>query len=114
MHFDREKIRKEVAYAVAILFLLLANADICAKETAKSLYQTKCAMCHGADGKGDTPAGKAMKAHDFHSPEIVKMSDAELIAITTQGKGSMPGYGGKLSAPEIESLVAYIRILQKE
>jgi cytochrome c6 len=114
MHFDREKMRKEFTYAVALLFLLLANADICAKDTAKPLYQNKCAMCHGADGKGDTAAGKAMKAHDFHSPEIVKMSNAELIAITTQGKGSMPGYGGKLSAPEIDSLVAYIRTLQKE
>ena len=105
--------RKQSLNALAVLFLLLANADVLAKDTAKSLYQTKCAMCHGADGKGDTPAGKAMKAHDFHSPEIIKMSDAELIAITTEGKERMPGYGSKLSAPEIEALVAYIRTLQK-
>lgn len=105
--------KKQFLNALAVLFLLLANADVLARDTAKSLYQTKCAMCHGADGKGDTPAGKAMKAHDFHSPEIIKMSDAELIAITTEGKERMPGYGSKLSAQEIEALVAYIRTLQK-
>ena len=81
---------------------------------APDLYQSKCTMCHGADGRGDTPAGKAVKVHDFHSPAIVKMSNAELIAITSAGKGKMPGYGGKLSGSEIESLVAHIRILQKK
>ena len=32
---------------------------------AAATYKAKCAMCHGADGKGDTPVGKKMGAHDF-------------------------------------------------
>ncbi len=70
-------------------------------------------MCHAADGSGSTPAGKAMKAIPFSSPDLVKKSDAELIASTTNGKGKMPAFSGKLTAPQIKEVVAYIRTLQK-
>lgn len=69
-------------------------------------------MCHGTDGTGNTPAGKAMKAPSFKSPESMKMADAELTAIISKGKGKMPAYAGKFTPNEIKELVAYIRILQ--
>jgi mono/diheme cytochrome c family protein len=80
---------------------------------AAANYKAKCAMCHGADGKGDTPAGKKMGTHDFASPEVQKASDADLIAITTKGKNKMPAYSGKLSDADIKDLIGYIRQLAK-
>jgi len=80
---------------------------------AAANYKAKCAMCHGADGKGETPAGKKMGAHDFASPEVQKASDADLIAITTKGKNKMPAYSGKLSDADIKDLIGYIRQLAK-
>jgi len=77
-------------------------------------YKAKCVMCHGADGKGETPAGKAMKTPSLGSPDIVKMSDADLIAATKKGKGKMPAYSGKLTDAQITDVVAYIRTLQKK
>ncbi len=82
-------------------------------QDAAATYKTKCTMCHGADGKGDTPAGKKMGAHDFASPEVLKMSDAELTQILEKGKNKMPGYAGKLKDSEIKDLVAYVRTLGK-
>jgi mono/diheme cytochrome c family protein len=82
-------------------------------QTAADNYKSKCQMCHGATGLGDTPAGKAMKVPAFNSPDLIKMSDADLIAATTNGKGKMPAYTGKLTAPQIKDLVGYIRTLQK-
>jgi mono/diheme cytochrome c family protein len=76
-------------------------------------YKAKCAMCHGADGKGSTPAGKSMGVHDLTSPEVQKASDADLIAVTTKGKGKMPAYNGKLSDADIKDLIGYIRQLAK-
>jgi cytochrome c6 len=76
-------------------------------------YKAKCQMCHAADGSGNTPAGKAMKALPLNSPDLIKASDADLIAATTNGKGKMPAYGTKLSAAEIKSSIAYVRTLQK-
>ena len=76
-------------------------------------YKAKCAMCHGADGLGATPAGKALKAASFKEPAIVKASDAELIAIVKSGKNKMPAYNGKLNDAEIKAAIAHIRMLQK-
>ena len=84
-----------------------------AADSGADTYKAKCAMCHGADGLGQTPAGKALKAASFKDPAIVKAPDSELIAAVTKGKGKMPAYAGKLTEDQIESAVAYIRKLQK-
>ena len=77
------------------------------------LYKTTCQKCHGADGTGNTPAGKKFEARDFHSPEVQKQTDAELIKATTEGQKKMPSYKDKLSAEQIKDLVAYVRQLGK-
>jgi len=78
------------------------------------VYKSKCAACHGADGKGNTPAGKNMKVRDFASPEVAKQTDDQLIEITTKGRNKMPGYGNSLKEAQIKELVAYIRDLAKK
>jgi len=76
-------------------------------------YKAKCMMCHAADGSGNTPAGKSMGALSFKLAALVKASDADLIAATTNGKGKMPAYKSQLTAPQIVDVIAYIRTLQK-
>jgi hypothetical protein len=49
----------------------------------------------------------------FNSPELVKASDADLIAATLNGKGKMPAYAGKLTPAQVKEVIAYIRTLQK-
>jgi cytochrome c6 len=85
-----------------------------AAQDAAATYKAKCAMCHGADGKAATPAGKSMGAHDFASDEVKKQSDADLEQIIVKGKGKMPGYSAKLKPAEIKDLVAYVRELGKK
>jgi len=79
-----------------------------AAQDAAATYKAKCAMCHGADGKG----GK-MGTRDFASAEVKAETDAQLTDIITKGKGKMPSYDGKLKAEDIKGLVAYIRGLAK-
>ncbi len=86
----------------------------CAQNSGGDIYKSKCQMCHAADGSGSTPAGKAMKAVPFSSPDLLKEPDADLIAVTKNGKGKMPAYAGKLSDGQITAVVAYIRTLQKK
>jgi len=97
---------RTAAIATAALFLAVASAR--AEDTA-ALYKAKCAACHGPDGKGDTAAGKKLGARDFHSPEVAKMSDAELFDVTKKGKEKMPAYDKKLTDDQIKDLVKYIR-----
>ncbi|MGO8720852.1 MAG: c-type cytochrome [Acidobacteriaceae bacterium] len=96
----------------AIVCLLSAAAH--AQNEGATLFQSNCLMCHGADGKGNTPTGQALKVANLHDPAVVKMSDAELANVISKGKNNMPAFGARLTSPQIENLVAYIRVLQKK
>lgn len=85
-----------------------------AQDKGSDTYKAMCAMCHGADGDANTPAGKAMKAKPFKDPDLIKASDADLIAAIKNGKGKMPAYAGKLTAGQIKDVVTFIRALQKK
>jgi len=89
-----------------------AATRVCAQDGPSALYKSKCQVCHGPDGKGETPAGKKVGARDFHSPEVAKMSDPELFEITRKGKEKMPAYDKKLTDDQIKSLIKYIRSLK--
>jgi len=97
--------------------VVLAVAFACSTWTfaadAAADYKAKCASCHGADGKGDTGPGKAMKVKDLASDEVQKLSDADLTGAIEKGKKPMPGYEGKLSKEQIDALVKYIRGMKK-
>jgi mono/diheme cytochrome c family protein len=100
----------------ALIVLAIGVYGMAASAHAQSgpdTYKAKCQMCHAADGSGSTPAGKAMKALPLNSPDLIKASDEQLIAATTNGKGKMPAYGTKLSAAQIKDTITYIRTLQK-
>lgn len=97
---------------IAALTLLVASVSF-ASPGAADTYKSKCASCHGPDGKGQTTVGKAMKVRDLTSADVQKQSDAELQKIVTDGKAKMPAYKDKLSVADISSLVAYIRGLAK-
>jgi mono/diheme cytochrome c family protein len=95
---------------IAVVFLLALSAQ--AQNASETLYKTKCATCHGADGTGSA-IGTKMGAHDFTTAVVQGMSDTELTDITTNGKNKMPAYGKSLKADDIKGLVAYIRTLKK-
>jgi len=100
--------------AVFTAALFFATSSSMAQGTAAANYAAKCQMCHSASGAGDSPAGKAMGAIPFQSPAVVKSSDADLFAVTKNGKNKMPAYAGKLTDDQIKDLVTYIRTLQKK
>jgi cytochrome c6 len=85
-----------------------------ADEASEKLYSTKCAACHGADGKGQTAMGKANKLNDLASAEVQKHTDDELAAIISTGKGKMPAYSKSLKPEQVKGLVEYIRTLAKK
>src|SRR5262252_730710 len=104
---------KHISFRMGLLALLTcglfaAGASQAVAQDAAATYKAKCAMCHGADGKG----GK-MGTKDFASPEVKSMTDAQLTEAITKGKGKMPAYEGKLKDTEIKDLVTYIRSLAK-
>lgn len=101
-------------YGIAALCLIAAGTPSHAQNSAPDNYKAKCQMCHAADGSANTPAGKAMKARALNSPEVLKESDTDLLAIIKNGKNKMPAFTGKLSDGEMKDLLAYVHTLQKK
>ncbi len=97
---------------VMVVAMVIANVSTAMAAPADT-YKAKCAMCHGADGKGDTTMGKKYGLKDLASAEVQGKSDAQLTEIITKGKDKMPAYEGKLSADDIKGLVGYVRSLKK-
>jgi len=104
---------KYIARIVAGSLLTVSTMGF-AQNSGADIYKSKCQMCHAADGSGNTPAGKSTKVVPFSSPDVVSKSDADLVAITKNGKGKMPAYTGKLTDAQITDVVAHIRTLQKK
>lgn len=83
-----------------------------ADEATQSTFKANCVTCHGPDGSGSR-IGKSLKVADFHSDEVKKKTDAELIQSVTEGKNNMPPFKNTLTAEQIKSLIGYVRELGK-
>ncbi len=100
---------------LVVSFVFVFSAAAHAQGNGPKLYDAnKCASCHGPDGNANVPAGKALQARDFHSPDVQGQTDAQLAAVIATGKNKMPAYGKQLKPQDIADLVAYTRALGKK
>jgi cytochrome c6 len=109
-------IRKLALLFVAIAFVLAVSslAQISEKTEGAALFKKNCAMCHGADGAGNTTMGKMEHIVNLHSAPVQSMTEAELVAVIENGKGKMPAFKTKLKPEEIKDLAAYIKGMKSE
>lgn len=96
------------AFLVGATLFCFATSAFGADQTAQDLYKSKCQSCHGPDGKA-TAIGKKMGAKDFNDPDVVEMTEEEIVQITKDGKNKMPAYKGKLTDKQIAELAKYIK-----
>jgi cytochrome c6 len=94
----------------------LAVAAVLIAAPAGENWENHCAKCHGADGKGQTKAGRKLNVKDYTDAKVqAEMKDADMIKATTDGitdkagKEKMKAYKDELSPEEIKDLVAYVR-----
>lgn len=100
------------AVAIALAVALVVPVAARAQDPSETLFNSKCAGCHGAHGAGSA-MGKKLGVHDFRTAAVQGMSDAELSTIISGGKDKMPAYAKSLEAADIKGLVAYIRSLKE-
>ena len=80
------------------------------KVDAPGLFAENCATCHGRDGRARTFHGRLLSAQNFTDTRWqTATANDEIIRAIKTGPKLMPAFEKKLSAPEIEALVAYVR-----
>ena len=93
-----------------VLVALLAVPLLAASPPpGRTLYEQKCAICHGKDGVAK-PAGKGSK--NFNDPAFQSAWSAEAIAkVTAEGRGKMPAYRSTLKPEEIAAIASHVKSL---
>jgi mono/diheme cytochrome c family protein len=75
-----------------------------------ALYESKCLMCHGTDGKGNGPAAVAFnpKPANFTDPKFWQRKDIDKFITNTieNGHGLMPAFN--LKPGEIKAIIDYL------
>lgn len=79
------------ALAMVVFFSQPSGATGMSQDDTGKIYKAKCAMCHSADGSGNSPMGKTLKIRDLRSPDVQKQSDAQLSEIISKGKAKCRG-----------------------
>lgn len=111
---------KQICIGVAFFTTLALVGRVAAQnvDEGRKLYASYCATCHGDNGKGDGPAGKALpvKPADHTDAKLMSgFSDKFLFEIISKGGAAlgkssfMPSWGGVLKDNQVRDLVAYVR-----
>jgi len=91
----------------------MAGAVGFAQSSGEAVYKAKCQSCHGAQGVPNPGIAKAMGVKPASDPSVKSLSEATMITDTTNGKGKMPAFKGKLTDAQIKDSVDYFRSLAK-
>jgi len=103
---------------VAVVFSLGSVLTTWAAD-AQANWDTSCAKCHGADGKGETKMGKKLNIRDFTDAKVQEgFTDEQGFKAIKEGltdktgKTTMKAIEG-ISDDEAKALVAFVRTLKK-
>ena len=97
-----------IAAAVFFVLLFTNEPDTGGNANASpgaTVFAENCARCHGSDGGGGL-------GPQLSGGAVAKdLSEAEEVAVVTNGRSGMPAFGGDLSPEQIKQVVAYTRTL---
>ncbi len=91
------------------------DAGACAPMTAKQLFDSKCAGCHGVDAKAKTKYGIKHKIPNFMTKHWqTTIEDKEIGekingGVMDKGKRVMPPFKDKLTPDQVVALTTYLR-----
>lgn len=93
----------------------LANpvpATVVSVSAGRTVFQARCAACHGVDARGGGPAAgtTAVRPPDLRAGHLAGHSDGEIFTWITNGlPGGMPAWADSLSETDRWNLVDYLR-----
>ena len=111
--------KKALLPIIFVLMPIAANADI---GKGKTLFETRCAACHGSTGAGDGPVAAGLppetKPRNLQNGELkVAADDAKFTELLQKGGGAlglsplMPSQPD-LGAADIASIIEYVKSLR--
>ncbi len=98
---------------IAIIFYVVFPSPSWAGDDVAILYQSKCAVCHGQDGRANTPLGKKQAIPSFAADKVQKAPNAEITDFILNGgreKKASHSFAGKgVTQADAEKLAVYVK-----
>jgi mono/diheme cytochrome c family protein len=106
---NKERLR---GFSVIVIVIVGLSAAALAADApdGKALYDAKCAMCHGMNGVAKPTAKGSANLNDAKYQDANSVEAIE--KLTTDGKGTMKGYKGKLTPEQINAIATYVKTLK--
>lgn len=109
---------------------MVRGAAMATIDRGQECFEIHCAPCHGLSGQGGNDPKQAhglvgrrwpVVIPNFHAKpdgdaatnRVANLTDGDFFEVITNGKGTMPAYGTRLSVEERWAVVHYIRALQQ-
>lgn len=104
--------KKNKVLATLSFFLIVVSFTLAYKSKAakagdkivavdgKQIFEEKCTLCHGSDGKLGLNGAKDLT--------VSQMGHNDIISLIATGKNSMPAFNTTLSQEQIEAVAAYV------
>ncbi len=105
-----------------VMILVLAVLIVASSTTAgaadadagQKVFTSKCAACHGPDGKGNQKMAAMLKVTIPDLGQVApNMTDSDLAKFIAEGKKPMPAFGKTLSKDELDAVVHYVKAIGK-
>ena len=102
---DSLKLKKD-AFVTPVAVVDSASTEApAAVSEGKIIFESKCALCHGVDGKLQLSGAKDLS--------VSKLTKAETIEMIKSGKGLMAGYKDEFNEQQLNALADYVEGLRK-
>jgi len=105
--------RKTIRFQVALAAVVLLASAVGFAQSGEATYKAKCQSCHGTAGVPNPGIAKAMGVKPATDPSVKSKTEAQMIAITTNGDGKMPAFKGKITDAQIKDSIDYFRTFAK-
>jgi mono/diheme cytochrome c family protein len=108
--------KKLLTLSIAIIAVSALSASAA---DAKANYESNCAKCHGADGKGQTKMGQKLGVKDYTDAKVqADLKDDAAIKTIKEGLKDKDGKtlmkpAEGMSDDDVKALVAYMRTFKK-
>jgi len=109
---------KKMIVSCSVLCVFAAASAMA--EDGQAIFNAKCAICHGKDGKGQTKMGERAGTKDMTDASyLAKFTDEQLLKTLKEGlkdgdKTKMKAYATILSDEELKAAIAYVRTFAKK
>ena len=111
-----QQARSQSLSALTIVTARSPSVTGVAATDGEELYRNYCAVCHGAEGRGDGPAASSF---DPPPPDLTdaermeQLTDERLLEVLSTGSGTMAGFESMLTPEELEAVAEYVRTLSE-